>query len=152
MTILVSTYALPAVQFWVPGKPRGKDRPRHRPNGRPYTTHQTVHAEQSITQEWWANGAIRLPDGPVCIHVKVCVERPQSHLNTRGDLNASGVRMGLPYKQKPDVDNVLKLVMDALNGHAYRDDVQVVETHLNRIWAADQGLLIALKSLPREAK
>lgn len=31
---------------------------------------------------------------------------------------------------KPDIDNVLKAVLDALNGAAYRDDSQVVEVRV----------------------
>lgn len=32
----------------------------------------------------------------------------------------------LPCK-KPDIDNVIKIILDALNGIAYKDDCQVVE-------------------------
>lgn len=31
---------------------------------------------------------------------------------------------------KPDIDNVLKAVLDALNGVAYKDDSQVVEVRV----------------------
>ena len=36
----------------------------------------------------------------------------------------------LPFTQKPDVDNVLKAVLDALNGVAYEDDRQVIAAHV----------------------
>ena len=39
--------------------------------------------------------------------------------------------MVLPAK-KPDIDNIVKSVLDALNQVAYRDDTQVVELHVRK--------------------
>lgn len=35
-----------------------------------------------------------------------------------------------PFTQRPDGDNVLKAILDGLNGKAYLDDAQVIETHV----------------------
>ncbi len=40
----------------------------------------------------------------------------------------------LPAK-KPDIDNVVKAVLDALNGVAYRDDTQVIELHVRKSYS-----------------
>ncbi len=37
-----------------------------------------------------------------------------------------------PNLYKPDVDNIAKLIMDALNGVAYRDDKQVTELYVHK--------------------
>lgn len=39
-----------------------------------------------------------------------------------------------PDTVKPDIDNIAKLVLDALTGLAYADDAQVVEVHVTK-WA-----------------
>ena len=38
-----------------------------------------------------------------------------------------------PDVGKPDADNVAKLVMDALNGHAYEDDAQVTSLRVTKM-------------------
>jgi Holliday junction resolvase RusA-like endonuclease len=36
--------------------------------------------------------------------------------------------------KKPDMDNVLKVVADALNSVAYRDDTQIVDCQLRKFY------------------
>lgn len=36
---------------------------------------------------------------------------------------------------KPDIDNILKVVLDGLNGIAYKDDKQVVLTQCKKVYA-----------------
>jgi Holliday junction resolvase RusA-like endonuclease len=117
----------------VPGTPTGKARPRFA-NGRTFTPRETVLAEQAIRCAWEDAGSPRMPDGPVELDVHLFVERPQGHFKRDGSLNAEGMRNLEPFRRKPDLDNAVKLVMDALNGRAWRDDVQVVVLHARRRW------------------
>lgn len=136
------------IELWVPGKPRGKDRPRFsKKTGRTFTTQETRDAEASIVTAWYQDGAIMLDDNAVSIYLEIRVERPQSHYRTNGKLSAEGLRCVFPIKQKPDIDNCLKLVMDALNKRAYTDDVRVTEVTARRVWADKQGLLIRIMPL-----
>ena len=58
-----------------------------------------------------------------------------------------------PYTQKPDVDNVLKAVLDGLKGVAYLDDAQVVETHVyKRERARTPGEYCAFAVIPVRGK
>jgi Holliday junction resolvase RusA-like endonuclease len=120
--------------FVVPGRPYGKGRPRFA-QGRTYTPRETVVAEQAIRGAWEHAGAIRLPDGPVRLEITLGVVRPRSHFKKDGSTSTEGRRHPWPARQKPDVDNALKLIMDSLNGRAYADDVQVVDVHVMRVWA-----------------
>lgn len=45
----------------------------------------------------------------------------------------------VPYTVKPDLDNVCKLVLDALNGVAWADDAQVVSIFANKLPRQAQG-------------
>lgn len=48
---------------------------------------------------------------------------------------------------RPDVDNLVKLVLDALNGLAYDDDAQVVEVTARKFYAAEPETRIAVRAL-----
>jgi len=37
---------------------------------------------------------------------------------------------------KPDIDNVVKLLCDAMNGVVYGDDMQIVDLYVNKAYAA----------------
>lgn len=43
---------------------------------------------------------------------------------------------------KPDGDNILKVVLDALNGLAYDDDRQVVKMCIIKVYGANPGLVV----------
>ena len=118
--------------FIVLGRPQGKGRPRHG-QGRTWTPRGTTLAEQGIRAAWESAGAVRL-EGAISLHVLLAVTRPQHHFKRDGSLTAEGSRNPQPKNKKPDVDNALKLVMDALNTRAWHDDVQIVQAQVDRVW------------------
>ena len=119
----------------IPGKPVGKARPRLGAGGRVYTPRETVLAEQTIRAAWIEAGEPRLADEAVQIKVELGVQRPRGHFKRDGSLSAEGLRNPYPHRQKPDVDNAVKMIFDALNGRAYRDDVQIIDARIIRRWA-----------------
>lgn len=118
--------------FLVLGRPQGKGRPRHG-QGRTWTPRETTLAEQGIRASWQDAGAVRL-EGAISLHVTLGVTRPKGHFKADGSLSALGRRMPQPINKKPDVDNALKLVMDALNTRAWLDDVQIIHAQVDRLW------------------
>lgn len=107
----------------IPGRPTGKGRPRFvRATGRTYTPSATLSAEQRIQAAAFAALLTRL-DGPVRLTVIAFNEIPPSWSRKR----AAEARTEVHDQRKPDIDNLVKLVMDALNGIAWADDKQVVE-------------------------
>lgn len=118
------------------GQPQGKERPKfNMKTGRTYTPNRTILAENNIRQVWREAGCPRIEDDvAIGIAVIVTVTRPRSHFKSNGQLSALGRRHPVPRTKKPDLDNVVKLVMDALNSHAYRDDVRVARIYCERVW------------------
>ena len=93
-------------------------------------------AEADIHAAWREAGEPRCPeDVALAIKIEISTVRPGSHRKKSGDLSAEGERQPIPRKAKPDVDNVLKLIMDVLNKRAWRDDVMVASAHVVRKWA-----------------
>lgn len=93
----------------------GKSRPRFG-NGHTYTPAKTRSAEEAIAWQWKAEGH-PIYSCPVSVEIFVSAPLPKS-LPKRVESR--------PYTVKPDIDNIAKLALDALNGVAYEDDKQVV--------------------------
>lgn len=137
---------VPATSFEIviEGPPEGKDRPRFRailakgrkPFVQVYTTKKTEAAEKRIQAAWEAIGRPYV-EGPLTVDVVLHVARADSHYTSKGALSAEGLRHPYPTGKKPDVDNAVKLVLDALNGRAYRDDVDVIVLTCRRVWSTD---------------
>lgn len=124
------------IRLELSGKPEGKGRPSFGKGGRVFTPNATKLAEGRVISAWQDAGEPRL-EGPLTLRLVLECARPKDHFTSKGALSAKGLRTPMPTGRKPDVDNALKLVMDALNGRAYRDDVDVVCAFVARRWSTD---------------
>lgn len=126
------TETVNVVRLVIPGAPVGKARPRVTSHGT-FTPAKTKRAEADVRAVWREAGGHRLPDGPIVAHIHVYLERPAGHYTPKRELSAVGRRSPFPTK-KPDLDNVAKGILDALNERAYHDDSQIMELHIRRLW------------------
>lgn len=118
----------------IDGAPPAKRRPRFG-RGRTFTDAATRLDAARVLGAWLAAGSPRLADGPVALDVRVRLARPAAHLRRDGALSAEGLRAGRVWaRRRPDLDNVVKLVCDALNGAAWRDDADIVHVTMDRRW------------------
>lgn len=76
-----------------------------------------------------------LIEGPVRVDVAFTLQRPKSHYRT--GKNARLLRDSAPAlpTTKPDVDKLLRAVLDALTGIAFVDDAQVTQTVATKSYA-----------------
>jgi crossover junction endodeoxyribonuclease RusA len=96
-------------QFTIAGEPRSKERPRlNRRTGGVYTPTATVKAEREVAAAF--GHRVQFDD-------EVAVEMLFSCFS----------------KTRRDLDNLVKLVLDGLNGVAYADDYQVVKITARRV-------------------
>lgn len=123
------------MEFIVEGAPEGKARPRfRRKTGTVYTPNKTQKYERRIRLAFRENGGKTIPaDCYAAITVDAFFGIPKSY--TKGKRLACQHNICRPAK-KPDIDNVLKAVLDALNGAAYVDDKQVVSVTCRKYYAA----------------
>lgn len=110
----------------VVGKPVAKGRPRARSRGGKvtlYTPDTTLKGEAWVRQCWMDQVGQVLLAGPLEVRLMIHNPIPKSwNLKQQALAHADEVR---PVT-KPDLDNVGKLALDALNGIAWFDDSQVV--------------------------
>ncbi len=138
-----------AVTFHVPGKPQGKARARTYQNKytgkmQSSTPDKTVLYENLIKDQYLnaCNGAYLERGIPVALRIVARFLPPKSASKKRTTDMIEGRE--LPLK-KPDIDNIVKVVADALNGVAYHDDTQVVLVEAKKAYSAMEGLDITVE-------
>ena len=124
-----------SVRFTVPGQPKGKARARtvRRGGGKSfsYTPEGTVLYENLIKTCYLQDaGHVLFNDGqPLAVSITAFYEVPKSYSKKKKQEMLDGQ---LYPTKKPDIDNIAKCVLDALNKLAYRDDTQVVRLHMEK--------------------
>ena len=128
------------MEFVIEGKPQGKARPRFsRKSGTVYTPSKTARYEKEIRDSFLAAGGKMISDGSyVTVAVDAYFKIPKSYI--KGKRLACEHNINRPDK-KPDMDNILKVVMDALNKVAYKDDKQVIEVRCRKWYSRSSGFL-----------
>ena len=135
-----------AVTFDVPGKPQGIARARTFYNknvghSTSYTPEKDLLYENFIKNQYLnSSGDTFFERGtPVTLHIVARFLPPQSKSKKVKQQMLDG--QILPLK-KPDMDNIVKVVADALNGVAYHDDTQIVCVMAKKVYSAVEGLNI----------
>jgi Holliday junction resolvase RusA-like endonuclease len=129
------------IHFQVEGDPKGKGRPRFSRVGnftKVYTDKKTLTYEAMIaTFAKQAIGATEPLKTPVTVFLYVRLPIPQSYPKKRREACLSGVEK--PCK-KPDIDNIAKTYLDAMNGVIFVDDTQVIDLHVKKLYSEKAGV------------
>lgn len=122
-------------KFRVNGKIRGKARPRFSRNGHCFKVKDDTLYENSIINAYRASDGVRFDDNDyIRLRLDMYFAIPKSYSKKRRLNCIEGKER--PAK-KPDVDNVLKNICDALNEVAYKDDVQVIEVVCRKFYTEE---------------
>lgn len=138
-----------SVTFQVPGKPQGKARARTVMNKAlghsvSYTPESDLLYENLIKSRFLdqADGFYLETGTPVTLRIVARFMPPASTSKKKQKQMLEGEI--LPLK-KPDMDNIVKVVADALNGVAYHDDTQVILVSAKKAYSAMEGLDITVE-------
>lgn len=118
----------------IPGTPMGKERPRHnRYTNATYTPEKTRNREEEIALYYRKYyGGRKFPkESYLELTVRAIMPIPKSATKKVKEKMSSFV---IKPTVKPDCDNILKLVADALNGIAYDDDKQIVRMTVTKVY------------------
>ena len=121
--------------YLVEGNPIGKGRPKFARRGNfvsAYTPTKTRDYESVIKDAAQkAMGSNELLETPVTVAIYITVPIPQSYSKKRSEACLSGSEK--PIK-KPDIDNIAKCFLDAMNEIVYKDDTQVLTLHITKVY------------------
>lgn len=118
--------------FIIKGEAIPKGRPRVNSKGWLYTPKRTKDYEELVASSYEGDkltGALKVD---ICVFMAI----PKSETKANRLKMASGeIR---PTKANGDLDNIVKSILDGLNGIAYEDDRQVVEIQASKRYTLDE--------------
>ena len=115
----------------IPGTPIAKARPRVTRSGHAYTPQRTRDYEDSVRQCFQIEHGNPQLEGALILELDLYFAIPKSA--RKKDIPAMRTGLTRPIK-RPDLDNCLKAVSDALNGVAYKDDSQIVAVVVQKFY------------------
>ena len=131
-------------EFEVIGDIVGKQRPRvNMYTGNVYTPNKTKDYEEFIKQSFF----IKYPNyemliGRVKIEIIAYLKIPKS---TSKSYRENMLLNNISPLKKPDIDNITKVVLDAINNYVIKDDIQVSNICVEKRYAEEEKLLIKIE-------
>ena len=135
------------VKFTVLGEPKGKGRPRFSTQtGRAFTPKQTVNYETLVHTEYMVQcKGFRFPDEErMVVRLRVNSYIPKSGSKKE---KAKKLENIIRPTKKPDMDNVVKMVADALNQVAYKDDTQIVDCQVRKFYSEQPRIEVIIQEV-----
>lgn len=141
------------ISFFVPGVPVPKGSAKAYVNK--HTGRAQVMQDNREKQKPWASAitltamerGVKGTLAPVRVSLAFSMPRLKSHYGT--GKNSTSIKPNAPNKHtsKPDLDKLIRCVLDALTGVAWHDDSQVVEVSASKYYRDDPGVIITLETL-----
>ena len=130
------------MKFTIPGEPTGKGRPRVTKWGT-HTPEKTVLYE-NLVKLCYQDQCKEYTEKPLVAHIEIYYSIPKStpKKNIKPMLEGK-IR---PCK-KPDIDNICKIIFDALNGIAYKDDTQIVQLHATKFYGETPHVFVTFREV-----
>ncbi|MCG1009240.1 RusA family crossover junction endodeoxyribonuclease [Salinicoccus sp. ID82-1] len=139
------------IEFKVEGKPVPQPRPRV------YQTKEgkskAVNSRQSVTYKRLVKltaksnmnkQRLTIAECPIAVHLTFVFTPPKSYTKKKLKAIQEGA---LRYQKKPDLDNLAKGILDALNQTVYKDDSQIVELNVKKQYGDTDHVLIQVKEM-----
>ena len=133
------------IQFSMPIAPVPKGRPRLSRFGT-YTPIKTANFENAVRVfASQAMGSQKPIETALEAFLYFRVGVPQSYSKKRTEACLSGSER--PVTRNGDLDNLAKGALDAFNGIIFKDDCQIVEMHLTKVYAQEAGIDVLIKEI-----
>lgn len=135
----------------IDGNPFGKQRPRVVRTGkgasRAFTPEKTMQYESYVKvlyrQKYGRHTSFK-EDDELHLDIKAYYEITKSTPKYLKEMMITGV---VKPTKKPDVDNIIKIIADSLNGVAYKDDKQIVACSCQKFYASNPRVEIVLSKV-----
>ena len=124
------------------GKPQPKERPRVY-KGHGITPTRTKNYEAKIARAW----AAKYPEqaeGDLRVEIVFYMPIPTSWSKVKKERAERGI---IRPAVRPDIDNLIKIILDAGNGVMFLDDKQVIELSAKKYYSAEPRTEIVIEEI-----
>lgn len=135
------------IEFTVYGDPVAQGRPRFSNAGgfvRAYDPKKSRDYKDYVRLAAAENAPSQLLEGPLAVVVKVFRPMPKAFSKKRASEAEAGLLRPIT---KPDSDNYLKGIKDALNNVIWKDDSQLVDVHVSKWYSQRPRVEVQIQNL-----
>ena len=131
-------------EFEVPGKVIGKGRPRlNSYTGVVYTPTKTKDYETLVEQYFLLKyPRFKALEGRIKVNIIAYFSTPKT--TKKSDINEM-LENNISPTKKPDIDNIVKVVLDSMNKFAFKDDNQITKLEVEKKYALEDKVHIKIE-------
>lgn len=131
-------------EFEVFGEITGKARPRFNPaTKKVYTPPKTKFFEYEVKYQFASKyPKFKVLEGRIRVTIIAQFQIPKSVSKIK---QKEMLSEKISPTKKPDIDNITKIVLDALNKLAYKDDTQVTELQVQKVYSNEEKIYIRIE-------
>ena len=131
-------------EFEVPGKITGKGRPRvNTQTAIAYTPTKTKEYEDLVKQYFILKyRRINPLEGRIRVEIKAYFSIPK---NASKKQKEEMLKDNISPIKKPDIDNIAKIILDALNKLAFKDDNQIIKLDIEKVYSEEEKVYVKIE-------
>ena len=131
-------------EFEVPGKVIGKGRPRlNSYTGVVYTPTRTKDYESLVEQYFLLKyPRFKALEGRIKINIIAYFSIPKT--TKKADINEM-LENNISPTKKPDIDNIVKAVLDSMNKFAFKDDNQITKLEVEKKYSLEDKVYVKIE-------
>jgi len=127
------------INFTVYGDPKPQPRPRFRRMGKFVSTYDPASDDKKNFHQIANHYAPEEPiSTPLRVEVNFFLKRPKGHYGTGKNVGKLKVSSPVYHIKKPDVDNLVKFVLDSLNKLYWTDDAIIIILVVGKFYAENE--------------
>lgn len=124
------------VEFTINGDPKAQKRHRYRRTSNRIITYDPSSKDKDALAKLMALSMPSTPfKEPVCVMLKFYMKRPKKHFRTGKYSNQLKPNQPTDHTNRPDIDNLIKLFLDAGNKVLWEDDSYVVGIYAKKMYS-----------------
>ena len=131
-------------EFEVPGKVIGKGRPRlNSYTGVVYTPTKTKDYESLVEQYFLLKyPRFKILEGRIKVSIIAYFSIPKT--TKKADINEM-LENNISPTKKPDIDNIVKSILDSMNKFAFKDDNQITKLEVEKKYSIEDKLYVKIE-------